>query len=103
MKIKHFSILSATAVALLSLSGAAQAGSSGGLCSNATLKGPYGFTGHGEILGLIGPDGSVHKYSSSGTLSLIAHTFSANCVDLGTLQSLGFLSQDTESGQETVR
>jgi hypothetical protein len=72
VKIKHFSILSATAVALLSLIGAAQAGSSGGLCSNATLKGPYGFTGHGEILGLIGPDGSVHKYASSLILDDIA-------------------------------
>jgi hypothetical protein len=42
MKIKHLGILSAATVALLSLSGAAQAG---GLCSNATLKGPFGFIG----------------------------------------------------------
>ncbi|MFL9861907.1 hypothetical protein PQR72_40350 [Paraburkholderia madseniana] len=63
MKIKHLNILSATAVALLSLSGAAQAddhGGRGGLWSNATLKGPFGFIGHGEILGLIGADGKVH-------------------------------------------
>jgi hypothetical protein len=45
MKIRHSSILSVTAVALLSLSDAAQAGDHdghGGLCSNATLKGPFG-------------------------------------------------------------
>jgi hypothetical protein len=39
VKIKHLSIASATAVALFSLSGAAQAG--GGLCSNETLKEPF--------------------------------------------------------------
>ena len=50
MKIKHLSVLSATAVALLSLSGAAQAA---GLCSSATLKGPYGFSAQGEVLGLL--------------------------------------------------
>ncbi|NPT61951.1 hypothetical protein [Paraburkholderia elongata] len=81
MKIKHLSILSATAVALLSLSGAAQAdgpdghgspGGSRGLCSNATLKGPYGFTGHGEILGLIGPDNKVHPYASTSILDDVA-------------------------------
>ena len=65
MKIKHASILSATAVALLLLSGAAQAGDHdghGGLCSNATLKGAFEFIGHGVILGLIGDDGKVHPY-----------------------------------------
>ncbi|MFP3566212.1 hypothetical protein [Paraburkholderia sp. SIMBA_030] len=78
MKIKQFSILSATAVALLLLSGAAQAdgpgghGGSRGLCSNATLKGPYGFTGHGEILGLIGPDNKVHPYSATSILDDVA-------------------------------
>ncbi|MFM0146308.1 hypothetical protein [Paraburkholderia sp. RL18-085-BIA-A] len=78
MKIKQLSILSATAVALLLLSGAAQAdgrdghGSHGGLCSNATLKGPYGFTGHGEILGLIGPDNKVHPYASTSILDDVA-------------------------------
>ena len=56
MKIKHLSILSATAVALLSLSGAAQAGGPGGLCSNATLKGPFGFSAQGEVLGLLDGD-----------------------------------------------
>ncbi|MFM0277069.1 hypothetical protein SAMN05444172_5173 [Burkholderia sp. GAS332] len=75
MKIKHLSMLSATAVALLSLSGAAQAGGPGGpggLCSNATLKGPYGFTGHGEILGLIGPDNLVHAFASPSILDDVA-------------------------------
>jgi hypothetical protein len=75
MKIKHLCILSATAVVLLSLSGAAQAGGfggHGGLCSNATLKGPYGFIGHGEILGLIGPDSKVHAFASSSILDDVA-------------------------------
>jgi hypothetical protein len=91
MKIKHLSILSATAIALLSLSGAAQAdghgdhgdhgdhGGRGGLCSNATLKGPFGFIGHGEILGLIGADGKVHPYASTSILDDVALvTFDGN-------------------------
>jgi hypothetical protein len=58
MKIKHASILSATAVALLLLSATAQAhdhddhdghGGHGGLCSAATLKGAFEFIGHGVI------------------------------------------------------
>ncbi|QCP52669.1 hypothetical protein FAZ95_26335 [Trinickia violacea] len=69
MKLKYLSIASATAVALLSFSGAAQAD---GLCSNATLKGPFGFTGHGEILGLIGSDGTVHPYAASLILDDVA-------------------------------
>ncbi|MEA3083189.1 MAG: hypothetical protein QOC89_886 [Paraburkholderia sp.] len=75
MKIKHLNLLSATAVALLSLSGAAQAdghGGCGGLRSNATLKGPFGFIGHGEILGLIGADGKVHPYASTSILDDVA-------------------------------
>lgn len=83
MKIKHPGILLATALALLSLSGAAQAGGPdshdgrdghgrGGLCSNATLRGPYGFIGHGEIIGLIGPDGTVHPYASTSILDDVA-------------------------------
>ncbi|KHK59764.1 hypothetical protein PI86_07490 [Burkholderia sp. A9] len=69
MKSKHLSVWSATAVALLSLSGAAQAD---GLCSNATLKGQFGFIGHGEILGLIGADGKVHPYAAPSILDDVA-------------------------------
>lgn len=68
MKIKPLSMLSATAVALLSLSGGAQAG---GLCSDATLKGPYGFNGHGEILGLL-VDNVLHPYASASILDDVA-------------------------------
>ncbi|WP_243468946.1 hypothetical protein [Paraburkholderia sp. PGU19] len=67
--------MSATAVALLLLSGAAQAGdhdSHGGLCSNATLKGAFEFIGHGVILGLIGDDGKVHPYASPSILDDVA-------------------------------
>jgi hypothetical protein len=77
MKIKQLSFLSAITIALLTLSGAAQAGGPGsgghnGLCSNSTLKGPYGFTGHGEILGLIGPDNLVHAFASTLILDDVA-------------------------------
>jgi hypothetical protein len=75
MKIKHLCILSATAVALLSLSGAAQAGGgdhSHGLCSNATLRGAYAFIGHGQILGLIGPDNLVHPFAAPSILDDVA-------------------------------
>ncbi len=78
MKIKHLRILSATAVALLSLSGTAQAGGpegpggARGLCSKETLKGPFGFIGHGEILGLIAGDGSVHAYAATSILDDVA-------------------------------
>jgi uncharacterized protein YbaA (DUF1428 family) len=81
MKIKHLCILSATAVALLSLSGAAQAGDRGdrgdhgdhgSLCSNATLKGPFSFIGHGEILGLKAADGTLHPYAAPSILDDVA-------------------------------
>jgi len=69
MKIRHSAIASATAVALLCLSGSAQAG---GECSNATLRGAFGFIGHGEILGLIGEDGQVHPYAAPSILDDVA-------------------------------
>jgi hypothetical protein len=76
MKIKYLSIWSATAIALLSLSGAAQAGDHdghGGLCSNATLKGPFSFIGHGEILGLKkSADGTFHPYAAPSILDDVA-------------------------------
>jgi hypothetical protein len=75
MKIKYLSIWSATAIALLSLSGAAQAGDHdghGGLCSNATLKGPFSFIGHGEILGLKTVDGVLHPYAAPSILDDVA-------------------------------
>jgi hypothetical protein len=73
VKINHLSIASAIAVALLSLSGAAQAGGSGGgLCSTATLKGPFEFIGHGNILGLIGADGKLHPYAAASILDDVA-------------------------------
>jgi hypothetical protein len=78
MKVKELSFLSVTAVALLLISGAAQADGRdgrdghGGACSNATLKGPYVFIGHGEILGLIGPDNKVHPYASTSILDDVA-------------------------------
>jgi hypothetical protein len=70
MKIKHLSVLSATAIALLSLSGAAQAG---GLCSDATLKGSYGFSAQGEVLGLLDPTtGKLHPFTTPSILNDVA-------------------------------
>jgi len=69
MKIKPLIMLSATALALLSLSSAAQAD---GRCSQETLKGAYAFTGHGEILGLIGDDNKLHLFASPATLDDVA-------------------------------
>ena len=72
MKIKHSSIASATVVALLSLSGVARADGHDGHCSNETLNGRFGFIGHGEILGLIGDDGTVHPYAAPSILDDVA-------------------------------
>jgi len=109
MKIKHLSILSATAVALVSLSGAAQAG---GLCSNATLKGPYGFSGHGEILGLLDAiTGALHSYATPAILDDVALvTFDGaghfSRTDFGSINGLPKGGQTTfnpdQSGRYTV-
>lgn len=69
MNTRHMSIFSATAVALLSLSGAAQAD---GQCSNATLRGAYGFLGHGEILGLLDSNNVLHPFASASILDDVA-------------------------------
>ncbi|WP_109479835.1 hypothetical protein [Paraburkholderia sp. C35] len=69
MKIPYSVIVSATAMAVFSLSGTAQAHD---LCSTATLKGAFGFIGHGEILGLVGDDGKVHPYTTTSTLDDVA-------------------------------
>ena len=77
MKIRQLSIASATVVALLSFSGAAQA--HGDRCSNETLNGAFSFIGHGEILGLIGDDGAVHPYAAPSILDDVALvTFDGN-------------------------
>ncbi|NML31368.1 hypothetical protein [Paraburkholderia antibiotica] len=81
MKTPHLSILSATAIVLLLMSGTAQAGGNGnnngggnggGLCSKATLKGPYGFSGHGEILGLLDSSNVLHAFASPSILDDVA-------------------------------
>jgi hypothetical protein len=85
MNTRQLSILSATAVALLALSGAAQAGGGGGsgnergLCSKATLKGPFGFIGHGQILGLLDSSNTLHPFASPSILDDVALvTFDGN-------------------------
>ncbi|MDH6151694.1 MULTISPECIES: hypothetical protein [Paraburkholderia] len=88
MKTRQLSIWSAVAVALLSLSGTAQAGGDdgdrgrgggGGLCSNATLKGPFGFIGHGVILGLLDSSNVLHPFATQSILDDVALvTFDGN-------------------------
>jgi hypothetical protein len=91
MNTRHLSIWSAMAVALLSLSGTAQAGGGddrggddrggrgGGLCSNATLRGPYGFIGHGVILGLLDSNNVLHPFATQSILDDVALvTFDGN-------------------------
>ncbi|ADG18991.1 hypothetical protein [Paraburkholderia atlantica] len=83
MNTRHLSIWSAMAVVLLSLSGTAQAGGDnrggGGLCSNATLRGPYGFIGHGVILGLLDSNNVLHPFATQSILDDVALvTFDGN-------------------------
>src|ERR1700739_2023826 len=56
MKSKSLTCAAAVAATLLSLSGAAHA--KGPTCSNETLRGLYGFSAQGEILGIIGTEGA---------------------------------------------
>lgn len=58
MNSKRSSMLSATAVAFLSLSGAAHAASA---CSASVLNGAYGFSAVGQVIGLIDSMG-VHQF-----------------------------------------
>ncbi|KND61919.1 hypothetical protein BVER_01517c [Candidatus Burkholderia verschuerenii] len=67
--IKQLRAASTLAVALLSLSGAAHAD---GRCTNETLRGAFGFIGHGTILGLIADDGTVHTISPPSLLDDVA-------------------------------
>jgi hypothetical protein len=99
-------IFSSTAIALVSLSGAAQAGDRGdhgdhgSLCSNATLKGPFEFIGHGEILGLKAADGTLHPYAAPSILDDVALvTFDG----MGTFQrtDFGMIGGLPKGGQTT--
>ncbi|SDR51039.1 hypothetical protein [Paraburkholderia tuberum] len=58
MNSQRLSMLSATAIALLSLNGAAHAGSA---CSASLLNGAYGFSAVGQVIGLIDSAG-VHQF-----------------------------------------
>ena len=62
------------AVALLTLSGAAQAQSTDDdECSNATLQGDYGFTVHGQLLGLVTATGPQY-FSAPVPIDAVAMT-----------------------------
>ncbi|VXC78591.1 conserved exported hypothetical protein [Burkholderia sp. 8Y] len=69
MNTKRLSIASAVVVLLFALNDTAQAG---GHCSTETLRGPFSFIGHGEILGLIGADGQLHPYAAPSILDDVA-------------------------------
>jgi hypothetical protein len=68
MKIRHAGIVPATAIALFALGGSAHAK---GLCSNETLRGPFAFYGHGEILGLL-VGNVLHPYATPLILDDVA-------------------------------
>ena len=69
MKSKHLTVLPATAVVLLLLSGGARAAST---CSAETLKGTYAFSAQGEVLGLIEPQGKTHLFATPPVLDDVA-------------------------------
>lgn len=68
MNCKRLRLISLAAVALLSLSDAALAD---GRCSAATLRGAYGFSAEGRILGLLDQDG-VHPFKTPSILNDVA-------------------------------
>jgi hypothetical protein len=69
MKALRISVLSATAAALLAFGGTASAG---GLCSNQTLKGPYGFSATGTVLGILDSGGALHAFTTPAPLDDVA-------------------------------
>lgn len=56
------------ALALLCASGSVWAGDE---CSNATLRGAYGFSVHGELLGLLDSQG-LHRYTTASIIDGVA-------------------------------
>lgn len=86
MNSKRIRMLSATAIALLSLNGAAHAA---GACSAAMLKGAYGFSAVGQVIGLIDSKG-VHQFVTQLALNDVALvTFDGSShftrIDIGTI------------------
>ncbi|SOE98154.1 hypothetical protein SAMN05446635_6119 [Burkholderia sp. OK233] len=69
MNSKRISVLSATAMALLALSGAANAAER---CSLATLNGAYGFSAQGHLIGLLDSAGGVHPFVTQQLLNDVA-------------------------------
>lgn len=68
MNSKRLTVLSATALVLVSISDAALAD---GGCSAATLKGSYAFSASGEIIGLLDDQG-VHPFETPSVLNDVA-------------------------------
>ncbi|MEC5404232.1 hypothetical protein VOM14_01440 [Paraburkholderia sp. MPAMCS5] len=69
MNIKHLSALSAIAVAVLSVSGAAHAD---GRCSPRMLTGAYAFSAHGEVLGILDAASQLHRFDTPSVLDDVA-------------------------------
>ncbi|MBK5180090.1 hypothetical protein IQ286_08105 [Burkholderia sp. R-69749] len=69
MNSKRISVLSATALALLALSGAAKAADR---CSLATLNGAYGFSAQGKLIGLLDSSNGVHPFVTQQLLNDVA-------------------------------
>ena len=69
MKTHRLSALTATSVALMALYGTASAA---GLCSSQTLKGAYGFSAKGEVLGILDSDNMLHPFRAPAPLDDVA-------------------------------
>ncbi|MFM0015666.1 hypothetical protein PQR46_14660 [Paraburkholderia sediminicola] len=69
MNSKRISVLLATAMALLALSGAANAAER---CSLATLNGAYGFSAQGHLIGLLDSAGGVYPFVTHQLLNDVA-------------------------------
>jgi hypothetical protein len=69
VKTHRLSVLSATAVALMAWCGTASAA---GLCSNQTLKGPYGFSAKGQVLGILDSANLLHAFPTPSLFDDVA-------------------------------
>lgn len=69
MNSKRIGVLSATAATLLAVSGVAHAD---GSCSTETLRGAYGFSAQGQLIGLLDSMGGVHPFVTQPLLNDVA-------------------------------
>jgi hypothetical protein len=69
MTCKRLNVLSAVAFALLTISGTTRAA---GECSTATLQGPYAFSAHGVLLGILDTAKTLHPLATPAIIDSVA-------------------------------